>query len=444
MTTPARIVVIGAGLTGLSASVHLRRMGVPHRVIERSGSVGGLAATTEEAGYRFDRTGHLLHLRDPAMRAFALEMLGPASWLEIERRSVIASHGVVTKYPFQANVHGLPSEIAYACVRDFVQAHFATDPRPVVTFEDYCLRHFGEAISRAFMIPYNEKLLGVHPRDICASWCDRFVPRPSLDDVLRGAFGVQAPELGYNARFLYPRLGMGELSRAMAERASPIELGVSAESIDWRARRIRAMGDDVPYGSIISSIPLPDLIDRIVDPPDEVRAARLLLRATALQYLDVALNTPCEKPWHWVYVPEKRFSFYRVGCYTNFSSALAPAGKASLYVELSNRAPVELRDVLPSVATELVELGLIRAPEAIRFARLRRIDPAYVIYDPARERAVSTLLAFLDRASIQSVGRYGAWEYASMEDALASGARAARVAADRVSGVATPDAQGAS
>ncbi|NUP06122.1 MAG: hypothetical protein HOW73_08695 [Polyangiaceae bacterium] len=405
--------------------MHLRKTGTPHRVLEKASSLGGLASTTEEAGYRFDHTGHLLHLRDPALRKLALDLLEPPAWLEIDRNAVVYSHGVVTKYPFQANVHGLPSEVAYACVRDFVRAHYDTSPHRVDNFEEYCLRHFGETISRAFMIPYNEKLWGVHPRDVSPAWCDRFVPRPSLDDVLRGAFGVKAPELGYNARFLYPRLGMGELVRAMAERATPVDRGIDIVSIDWRTGRVCTRDEEIRYRHLISSLPLTRLVDLLADPPNEIREARKRLRATALQYLDVALNTPCERPWHWVYVPEPRFCFYRVGSYSNFSAALAPPGKGSLYVELSIRDEVDVKTLLPTIADDLVEMGFIRAPEAIRFARLRRIDPAYVIYDHDRQRALDTILPFLRENRIASVGRYGAWEYASMEDALLAGIRAA-------------------
>ena len=84
---------------------------------------------------------------------------------------------------------------------------------------------------------------------------------------------------------------------------------------------------------------------------------------------------------------------------------------------------------MPRVADELVELGLIRAREAIRFARLRTISPAYVIYDAARRPALDVILPFLEREGIASVGRYGAWEYASMEDALLAGRAAAQRAA---------------
>ncbi len=428
--TERPVVVLGAGLAGLSASVELRRRGVPHRVLEREGRAGGLAVTEEEVGYRFDKTGHLLHLRDAALREEVLSWLGPAAWLEIDRKSVVLSHGVTTKYPFQANTFGLPRDVAYACVAGFVRAHFDAAPREVRTFEDFCLRHFGEGISREFMIPYNEKLWGVHPREITARWCDRFVPLPSLDDVLRGAFGVDPPALGYNAKFLYPRLGIGELARALAERAGSIELTRAPSAIDWRTRELVLEGERAPYSRVVSSLPLDVIARLLVDAPGEVVAAAGRLRATHLHYLDVALNTPAEVDWHWAYVPSPAVPFYRVGVYSNFSAAMAPPGKAGLYVELSGRDAPDPARVVPEVADHLVQLGIIRAREAVRFARVRRIDRAYVVFDEAHEASVATIRAFLDEAGIDSIGRYGAWTYASMEDAIVNGRAAARRASE--------------
>jgi protoporphyrinogen oxidase len=103
------VIVLGAGLAGLAASRELRKMGVPHRIVERSEQVGGLAVTAEEAGYRFDRTGHLLHLRSEAIKRWAFEALPEPSWLEIKRKSGVYTHGVVGKYPFQSNAFGLPT-----------------------------------------------------------------------------------------------------------------------------------------------------------------------------------------------------------------------------------------------------------------------------------------------------------------------------------------------
>jgi protoporphyrinogen oxidase len=281
------------------------------------------------------------------------------------------------------------------------------------------------------MIPYNERLWGVHPREITADWCNRFVPIPKLEEVIAGAFGIEGPELGYNTRFVYPRLGVGQLVHALAERATPAETSHAPRAIDVASRRIRFDGEEVPFGTLVSTLPLPVLVGLFVDAPKEVRDAAAKLRCTELYYLDVGLNTPCEKPYHWVYVPEAKYPFYRVGCYSHFSSAMAPTGKASLYVELASRAPPDLATLLPRVADGLVEMGIIRAPEAIRFARVRHIDYAYVVFDHAYYEALATVRRFLDESDIVSTGRYGAWNYSSMEDALLFGRDAARSVIDR-------------
>ncbi len=419
------VVVLGAGLTGLAAGQRLREAGAPHRILERSPHPGGLARTVEEQGYRFDRTGHLLHLADDGVRERALRFLGDEHEV-IERRSAIWSHGVYTRYPFQANTYGLPPEVAYACVMGFIEAAQRT-PGPVDDFEAYCLAHFGEGFSRHFMIPYNTRVWGVPPSEITAAWCERFVPRPRLEDVIAGAVGLRREELGYNARFVYPRRGIGQLATAMAADLD-IEHGRAPVAIDAEAQRVVLRDEEVPYRRLVSTIPLPDLVGLLRDAPEPVRVAASRLRHNHLYYLDLALRGPCETPYHWIYVPEERYPFYRVGCYSHFSRFMAPPGKASLYVELCDRGEPELGGLLPRVADALVQMGVIRTRETIVFARVRKIDPAYVVFDRHHQPALAVIMPFLAEKGIESTGRYGGWNYSSMGDALAFGFDAAETA----------------
>lgn len=411
----------------MSAAFHLRQNGVECRVFERQSRPGGHAITLEEQGYRFDRTGHLLHLSDPAIRDLARSWIRGGS-LEIQRQSRVFSHGVYTRYPYQANTFGLPPEVAYRCVSDFVKAHVAPDKPSPRSFEEFCRVHFGDAISDEFMIPYNSKLWGVHPREISAAWCARFVPLPRLEDVIAGAVGLNDRELGYNAVFTYPRLGIEQLSLGLAEAAGPLELGRAPVAIDAESRTLHFADGALRYDALISTIPLPSLIALLTAAPGPVREAAARLRCTRLHYLDVALNGPCKLPYHWIYVPEAKYPFYRVGCYSNFSSAMAPPNKASLYVELSDREPPDLAELLPRVAADLRAMGLTDSEHAIRFARLRTIEHAYVVFDDAHEPALRAIMPFLRGAGILSAGRYGGWNYSSMEDALLFGRDAAREA----------------
>jgi len=418
------VAILGAGLTGMSAALELGQRGVGYRIFEKLAQPGGHVVTLEDSGFRFDRTGHLLHLKNDALRAEILGWIG-ADHLQIQRASVVWSNGVYTRYPFQANTFGLPPQVAYDCVQGFLAAHFASDKGTPTNFEEFCLHHFGEGISRHFMIPYNSRLWGVHPREITSDWCQRFVPLPRLEDVIAGAVGLNDRELGYNSNFIYPRLGIGQLSQGMARLLPTIELEKSPIRIELAARCLSFEDERVPFDVLLSSIPLPRLIELLDEVPDPVRKAAAKLRCSHLHYLDIALRRTSGKDFHWAYVPEEKYPFYRVGCYSHFSAALAPPGKSSLYVELADRSPPDLEQLLPRVAEGLIEMGIIDAPEEIEFARPRCIDHAYVIFDHEYFTALDAIRPFLDASRIISSGRYGDWNYSSMEDAISFGKLAA-------------------
>ena len=251
--------------------------------------------------------------------------------------------------------------------------------------------------------------------------------------MIAGSVGLNDRELGYNTEFVYPHQGIGELTSAMAEDLElPAQLSSAPVAIDWRRKRLRFADREVPYQALISTAPLDSLLKLLDDAPAEVRGAGGKLRCNPLYYLDVALDVPCGVDLHWAYVPEERFPFYRVGCYSHFSAAMAPEGKAGLYVELSSREAPDMKQLHGQLAAGLVEMNIIKQPEQIRFAALRRIDHAYVVYDHSYYAALEAIHPFLEENGILSCGRYGGWNYSSMEDALIFGRDAARRARERV------------
>jgi protoporphyrinogen oxidase len=425
------ILVVGAGLSGLSAACHLDG-GLRLRFIEKELRPGGLAVTDEVRGFRFDRTGHLLHLRHPHIKRWILGLMGRRLRV-IHRQSRIWSHGVYTRYPFQSNTFGLPPRVARECLLGYLEARENPPRRPARTFLDFINAHFGKGFARHFMIPYNRKIWGVHPRDMTAAWCDRFVPVPLLEDVIDGAVGLHERELGYNVAFHYPASGIGLLAERLAQAArkrAAIEYGTGLASVDFRRRRaVLSSGETVRYERMISTLPLKVLGRLLEGAPGREARAFSLLRCNPLRYLDVALRRPSGTPYHWCYVPHPAVPFYRVGSYSNFSADLVPRGRGSLYVEMASRRPIDLKRTLPVVAAALEEMRIIRRPSDILFAIPKIIDYAYVVYDRHYMKAVPLLHGFLERHGIFSTGRYGNWNYSAMEDALVMGMDAARRAA---------------
>jgi protoporphyrinogen oxidase len=316
------------------------------------------------------------------------------------------------------------------CLTGFVEAHASRGGRRVEAgnFEEFILAHFGAGIARHFMLPYNRKLWGLHPREITDEWCDRFVPTPTLDEVVAGAVGMPQDRLGYNATFLYPEGGIGELSRAMASRIGEIEHGTAVRAIDFRNRRVRVPGRWLSYRALVATLPLDRLVGLLVEPPRKIADAAALLRCASLRYLDVALDRRPGVDHHWAYVPERKYPFYRVGSYSSFSRSMAPPGKGSLYVELAARGPLRLDRLMPRVVSGLKEMGIIDRGSDIRFVRPRRIPHAYVVYDKHWARSRKVLIPWLEQRGIFTAGRYARWEYAAMEDAIVQGIDAARSA----------------
>lgn len=424
--------ILGAGLAGLSAAYHI---GDAAEIYEALDYVGGKAKSEQFEGYTFDVTGHWLHLRDAGIRSWILGLLGDDHFLKITRKSRVWSHGVYTEYPFQANTYGLPPQVIKECVMGAIEAdrrrqNAGEGPEPE-SFSDWIRYYFGDGIAEHFMLSYNAKLWGVAADEITSRWCQRFVPKPDLADIVAGAVGCNAQGMGYNAQFLYPKQG------GIQTVATAIGHAVGMERIHLNQKAVRVdattntvhfeSGEVVEYRRLISTIPLPNLIDRMVEVDPYIMAARRKLRANEVVYLNVGVEGGLGETDHWIYVPEVEYPVYRVGSFSNANPAMAPSGCGSLYIELSDRkTPVD--ELRPRIEAMLIDMNLIERAEQIKFMHTRRIPNAYVIYDFNYHDARHTILSYLKTIGIESIGRYGDWNYSSMEDALLDGQRMAELA----------------
>jgi phytoene desaturase len=80
---PLRVVVIGAGLGGLSAAAHLSRLGHDVTVVEREPIPGGRAGMIEEAGFRLDNGPTVLTMPGLLGDAFAAAGADMADFVDI-------------------------------------------------------------------------------------------------------------------------------------------------------------------------------------------------------------------------------------------------------------------------------------------------------------------------------------------------------------------------
>jgi protoporphyrinogen oxidase len=425
-----KVLVLGAGIAGLSAAWHLRRKGVPCLIFEKENDVGGLCRSKRIRGFTFDYSGHLLHFKSPYVFRLIRKLLGE-HLSKHERSAWVSACGRYTRYPFQANLFGLPPRVAKECLDGFVRAQRKRREGPLkkpINFLQWTRRTFGEGIARHFMAPYNAKFWTVSPEDMTCEWLDGMIPVPSLRQVFEGAKKESTKQLGYNVHFWYPRKGgIEQLPRAFAKSLGHIYTGSKISRIDLGKKEIvTSSGRRERFDVLISTIPLPEMSRMIPGLSKEIRAAFNRLRWNSVFNLNLGMSLSRNAlKRHWIYFPQKDRCFFRVGFPHNFSSDLVPTGKGSLYAEVSysDRKPINKRMVISRITRDLKRAGLLSRKEKICVKDINDIEYGYPIYDRHYKTARGKVLGFLNKKGIIPCGRYGSWGYMSMEDAILDGKR---------------------
>ena len=430
------IVVLGGGVTGLAAARVLGEAGEEHVVLEREGEPGGHCRSLVAGKYTFDRSGHFLHSSDPEMLAWILG-LPESSWMERERDARVWLRGRLTPYPFQANLHGHDPAFVRQCLAGFAaerirEAVEGVRPPPR-NFEQWLATRFGRAMCRAFFFPYNRKMWRAPLSRLGYGWTGWSVPVPRFEELLAGARGDTREGMGYNAVFRYPSSGgIGALPAALARSLrAPVRTGAEVAQVDLRRRVVRtADGATVPFRAAISTIPLPALarMSRGLS-PNARRAAGSLTWVKVLA-INLGVRAPGRAPGHWIYVPEREYSFFRTGFLSNVASYASPKGCVSLFTEKSFPSGARIDEGLEveRALRGLRRMGVLNRRSVIEEVRPVLLDPAYVLYHGARDRALPLLSEEFRRNGVLLAGRYGSWEYSGMERSIASGIRAAREA----------------
>lgn len=412
------LIIIGSGPTGLSCAY---KLGTDYLIVEKETYYGGLGASIYSDGFTFDYSGHLLHLRWDETKKFVLDILKD-NLIEIERNAQIYLDKCYTDYPFQVNLYNLPPEIKSECLNGFLKAQLK---KKISTknFKIWSYETFGDGICKYFMFPYNEKLLSYPLESITTDWLGEFVPQPNINQVLNGALKGKIKNIGYNARFYYPlNGGIYSLTRQLLSDDKRLMLKKEVIKVSFKEKKLFFKdGSVIKYSKLVNTMPLKHFIE-ISDAPEKVKGAARDLKHNTVYVLNLGIKKTNFKQ-HWIYFPEKRFPFYRVGFYTNFSRNLAPDGYDSLYVELSVKENdyVDIQKKYDDIIKALAELKIIKTEKDVITKLWSKIGCGYVIYDDKRSKSLETIFGYLKTNEVISTGRYGGWKYSFMEENIRDG-----------------------
>lgn len=433
-----RFIVLGGGLAGLATAQALLKRGCQVTLIEKGAEVGGLARTLTYDNFRFDIGGHRFHSNNPSVVQWLKDLL-KSDLLTVPRISHIYLNNRFVDYPIQ-----LPKALsifsplkAAEMIVSYLIAKFTERQRPDVSFEDWVVKRYGQALYNVFFKPYTEKVWGIPCDQLSAAWAAQRIGIPSFWGMLKQAIAPakDVPATAISS-FYYPRAGFGMIPDALHReilqmggvihtsasllRCQPLEPGFEVTIADAQGEQQTFIADQV-----ISTIPLNFLLQSL---PEEL-GSREVLNKYELEYRDiiclfVALNKDQVSQDSWTYFPMKNLMFGRTHEPKNWSPEMVPGEEyTSLAIEIfssRNEAVWQMTDqeIADHVVQQLHEVGWISKAD-VHKSWVQRVPYAYPVYRIGYQQKLKQVKNYLSQwPDLHLVGRTGSFHYLNSDGVI--------------------------
>jgi UDP-galactopyranose mutase len=419
MSDSPRIVIVGAGPTGLGAGYRLQEVGYDDWVIlEANDYVGGLATSfTDDAGFTYDIGGHVMFSHYPYYDELVEKLMG-GDFTELNREAWVWMEDRFVAYPFQNNIRSLEPQTVFECVNGLIEAQRSEhDP---ANFKEWVDAVFGAGIAKHFMIPYNFKVWATPPELMNHVWIGERVSMVDVEAILRNVIlGDDQRSWGPNNTFKYPlRGGTGFLYEGLKNFVEDhLELETPVASVDTEGKVVHTHdGRQWPYDVLLSTMPLNKLVRSAQGAPEAVRRAADDLVWSGSHIVGVGVDRPAGSTKNWIYFPEPEVPFYRVTYLSNYSPYITPKPDQTLFLTETSRSrhkPEDASTIVDRVVDGLVATGLMTEDDRERVVTtwLCSPDMTYPVPSVGRDRALGTIQPWLRSRDIWSRGRFGAWLY---------------------------------
>lgn len=411
------ILILGAGIAGLGSALKAREMGLGAVIFEANSTAGGLLDNFEIHGFRFDNAVHLSFATEPEVR----KIFDQVSFLTHPAEAKNFEEDKWLKHPVQNNLYPLPACEKLELIKSFLN-------RPDLAGSDYesWLRHqYGDMISERFPLRYTKKYWGTLATNLSTSWIGNRMRRASIDEILYGAFTSETPNTYYTKEMRYPKKGgyKGFIEKLINE--SNIKYNYKAVEIDIKNKVVLFQnGEYIKYDTLISSIPLPKLVDITKNHPPNIAKAAESLIATSIDLISVGFNKDVVKDL-WFYIYDDDILASRAYSPSVKSPDNVPNGCSSLQFEIYSRGTKSNynKDLLIENVIYALKKMKIASNDDIVFTHHKHIPYGNVIFDIGMELNRQIVRDFFNKHNIQTIGRFGEWDYLWSNQSLLSGMR---------------------
>lgn len=380
-------VIIGAGITGVTAARLLQQAGVERVcVLEAAPETGGLCRTRTIDGHILDvGGGHFLCTKHAEVYRFIFDHLPRSEFNPFDRVSRIALGAHEVDYPLESNIWQLPPELCAEYLVSIAQNGEARGLPPPGNFEAWCRWKLGDRVTDSYMLPYNRKIWGVTAAEMDIDWLYK-IPRLAVGEIARSCLLRQSDRANMpsHAVFYYPK--SGGFQRIFDAIAAPVRDWIATGTPVTRLERhgeTLLVNGRIRARKVINTVPWHFLADSpLFDAETRAAIGRLRHNEIVVSLHEEAYTTDA----HWLYQPDEALSHHRTFFIRNFAPHSAPHG---LYRETNGQR-------WRTGGNEL---------------HAERNSHAYPIPTLGWAAAIDQVLRHCTPLGVHGLGRWGQWQY---------------------------------
>lgn len=432
------IIILGAGITGLSIALKLSEAGYKVKIIEKNDYIGGMSTTFNYKDYFLDYGPHKIFTLMPDIMEEINKLFKNDPLLTVKKSSKIRLKGKYLNFPFGMKdiflrigfVTGFKCGMGYL---GSILKNIFVKPKDI-SYEDWVINRFGKATYNLVLKPYANKIWGC-PKELSKELAETRIAAPSLLEMIKQIiFGKKKESPVINADiFYYPKRGCIEISEKMVEivknNGGELVLNKNITKIEndngYISKIIYQDGSTETTDNnclVINTIPLPIFLDKINHIENEAIEALKKLKFRSLILLYVELDIDRLIFANWLFFPESKYRFNRVFEQKAFSETMVPGDKTVICIEITCGEEDELlnmsdKEIFIKLKPQLEEADLFKAEVLDYFTK--RLKYGYPVYDIYYKQNLDVVLSSLEKnVNLFSVGRQGGYSYSGMADSM--------------------------
>jgi len=421
--TTFSIIILGAGVSGLSYAYANVQKGTSVTILEKSDRIGGLMRTFNFNGFLFDFGPHIFRSKDEKILNFIKDLLHD-NYRYISSNPAIFKYGkffdnVIPTITYR-NIENLPEQ-----VKDKAKIELETSNKEISlnNFKDCIVSQIGETLYWEFFGEYSKKWWGIDPENLSSDISPKNLTVGKDKSYAHITTNFEKP-----SEEIYPiKGGIFEIVRRLKEKVEAFGGSILTNS---NIKKLEYDGDEInkiiverdkdeieieTNGKlVVSTIPLTNLCKMLKIESD------LIYRGDICIFLKLDGNKMFN--YSWVYFHDHDIVFSRIHEPLYYSEYNSPKGYTSLCVEVTSfENDINWKDKYlgEKVIGQLIDLNIIKKnqePEILAVEKYAHAYPIYTIdYKKKIEEVFSKLKLF---KNLKVIGRTGSFSYLNMWECL--------------------------